>query len=416
MKVILVSGPGRIHFIETATALARNGVDFRFICGLKPSWFWRLPCIMAQRLFGRDRLYGRLMIRLGPDQILKKQVEDFWWPELVEFVIRRLASVRQVYFDKALAVTWKYYGRCLRNRLHDADILHVRSGAGQGGAITEARRRGMRIIVDHSIAHPVEMGNVLTPHYARFGKQNPMREDSPFWRQVLADCEQADVLLVNSDYVKDTFVQRGVCGERIRVLYLGVRDDFLGAKQQHREGGRLKLLFTGTLAIRKGAHILLEAMDELRKRNIDFELHVAGEVTEAQEFLSDQMACLPLVLHGYISQDELLNLFQQCDLYVFPTLVEGCAKSAMEAMLAGVPVITTTACGLPGEAGCHWIEIPRGDANALADKIVEAWLERSLRTRIGTNGIALGQSGDFSWDHYGKQLKSLYMQSLEVEK
>jgi len=415
MKILLVSGPGRIHFIETAMGLVRNGVNFRLICGLKPRPSWRLPCNLVQKFFRRDRLYDRLMMRLGPAQALAGHMEDFWWPELVAAVAIRFASFIPSFLDRVTAVSWGYYGYCLRNHLRDANILHVRSGAGQGGAILESRRRGMRIIVDHSIAHPAEMNAILSPHYARFGRKNPLREDSLFWQHVIADCEQADVLLVNSDYVKDTFIQQGFPGERIHVLYLGVRDDFLGAKQQHRMGGRLKLLFTGTLAIRKGAHILLDAMDELRKRNIDFELHVAGEVTEAQEFLSAQMARLPLVLHGYISQDELRSLFKECDLYVFPTLVEGCAKSAMEAMLAGIPVITTTACGLPGEAGCHWIEIPRGDANALVDKIVEAWSDRSLRTRIGANGITLGQSGDFSWDHYGKQLKSLYMQSLEVK-
>lgn len=41
------------------------------------------------------------------------------------------------------------------------------------------------------------------------------------------DCEEGDRLLVNSDFVKNTFIEYGFDTNKIDVVYLGVRSDFL---------------------------------------------------------------------------------------------------------------------------------------------------------------------------------------------
>ena len=56
-----------------------------------------------------------------------------------------------------------------RKYLKDADVLLVRSGAGQSGAIRKARGNGLAIVTDHSIAHPAFMHQALREEFARFG-------------------------------------------------------------------------------------------------------------------------------------------------------------------------------------------------------------------------------------------------------
>ena len=48
-------------------------------------------------------------------------------------------------------------------------MLLVRSGAGQSGAIRKARRNGLAIVTDHSIAHPAFMHQALREEFARIG-------------------------------------------------------------------------------------------------------------------------------------------------------------------------------------------------------------------------------------------------------
>jgi len=101
----------------------------------------------------------------------------------------------------AMRLAWQCFGLESRRYLHDAHIFHVRSGAGQGGALSRARARGMKSVADHSIAHPDFMAHVLNPVLERYGVSPFAGAKDPFWDLVLRDCHDADAVLVNSDFV-----------------------------------------------------------------------------------------------------------------------------------------------------------------------------------------------------------------------
>ena len=100
--------------------------------------------------------------------------------------------------------SWKVFGWWARRKLKGADVFHVRSGAGQGGAIVRAKKLGMKVVCDHSIAHPAFMDKHLRAEYEKNGALFDLGMDSPFWRQIVKDCEGSDVVMVNSFFVKDT--------------------------------------------------------------------------------------------------------------------------------------------------------------------------------------------------------------------
>lgn len=414
MRIVLISGPGRIHFVETAVALIRTNCKITFICGVVPTGLVRFLCGPIGLLMGRNNLYSRLRVRLGPDDVLRPVMRSNLVGEFVASVTARLAGLGVLPCRSwCLRFAWQFYGWCCRPYILGGDVLHIRSGAGQGGLITKARKIGMLIVVDQSLAHPKYIGGVLNKEYERFGLTSEWHASDPFWRLVLADCNQADVLLVNSDFVKDTFVANGYPSDRIRVNYLGVRSDFIAVKNNYNIGPVIKLLFTGTFDLRKGCHIVIKAMQALlNQRGIGVELHVAGNASQCFELLSDEIVGMPIRFHGYLAQKELMRLFVDCDLYVFPTFSEGCAKSAMEAMLAGLPVVTTDACGLPGGAGVHWYRIELGSVESLIDAILGLANDECLRSSIGRAGSKLGLGGEYSWEAYADRLERLYFKGL----
>ena len=124
----------------------------------------------------------------------------------------------------------RLYGFLCKKHIHNASIFHVRAGNGRGGAIVKAKKEGMRIVVDASIAHNAFIEKVLKPEYDNYNMYWGFGPDSPFWKQVLEDCQDSDVLLVNSDFVKRTFVNEGYDPNKIKVAYLGVRKDFYSLK------------------------------------------------------------------------------------------------------------------------------------------------------------------------------------------
>lgn len=301
------------------------------------------------------------------------------------------------------SLTWAFFGRQSRRYLRGNQIFHVRSGAGQGGAIREAKALGMRVVVDHSIAHPAYIERVVS----RPGHRSGITVNDSFWKLVLKDCSEADVLLVNSEFVRQTFISEGYTASRIEVVYLGVRPDFFGLKETYSLRSLPRLLFTGAFCYRKGADLLIDTLEGLDRLGCTCELHVAGDDSECRPLAQRYRGSSRIVFHGSLPQSELKQLLVAADLYVFPTLAEGCAKSAMEAMAAGLPVVTTLACGLPGVAGKHHLIVQERSAEVWADEIDRLLKQPHRRENIGRAGAAL-VAEQYRWDDYGRNVAALY--------
>ena len=146
----------------------------------------------------------------------------------------------------------RLFGFLSKKYINDVDVLHVRSGSGFS-AIKKARNKGVKVIVDHSIAHPGYMDRQLKGEFEKQGLKFGLGMDSTFWRAVIEDCKYADILLVNSQFVRKTFVEFGYDEKKIAVVTQGVRDDFFSLKKDYSKGDKIKILFTGSFGFRKAA-------------------------------------------------------------------------------------------------------------------------------------------------------------------
>ena len=310
---------------------------------------------------------------------------------------------------RALTWGWKWFGFNSRRHIRDADVLHVRSGAGQGGAIRCAKRRGIKVLTDHSIAHPAFMEEQLRGEYERNHVFFYMGISSPFWRLVAQDCLDADHLLVNSDFVKETFIQAGFPKEKISVVYLGTRSDFWGLHKTRGENKVPRLLFTGSFEIRKGAEYILRALELLKKRGGPaMRLDVVGWHKGSQKLMEIlHVSDLPITFHGQVPQDDLKMFLTNADIYVFPSLAEGCACSGMEAMAAGLCVVATHESGLPITDGETGFIVPSKDAQAIADKLEWLHAHPMEMDRVGANAARLIAT-EYTWEKYAEKVEKVY--------
>ncbi|MCW3100932.1 MAG: glycosyl transferase group 1 [Chthonomonadaceae bacterium] len=144
---------------------------------------------------------------------------------------------------------------------------------------------------------------------------------------------------------------------------------------------RLHLLFVGGDFKRKGGDVLLEAFRRL-PTFVNATLHL---VTNSPDVTADQPN-----IHVYRNvapnSERLLSLFQQADIFVFPTRADCLPLAIMEALAAGLPIITTCVGALPeavisGETG---LVVPPDDPNALADAIRLLAADPDLRAQLGS--------------------------------
>lgn len=412
MKIIISTGQGRLHLMQSAYWLAKRGLSVKILVGWMPKNCNCLLVQLASRIVGRDLSAGFVKRCQGGDGC---EVVSSAWPEFVDHLLRIVCTKFLHCTTRYVAAfSWTLLGLNSRRYLRNADIFHVRSGAGHGGAIKAAKKRGMRVLVDHSIAHPKYMGEYLKDDFLRNGVEFTYELSNPFWRMVIEDCLFADLLMVNSYFVRDTFIEAGFDPEKIRVVYLGVRPDFFALRKHTCETqNKVKILFTGNFGFRKGAEYFMEIIKCLGDVVGDcFEVDVYGAYIDSLPLMSRyKQYALPIFFHGPVPQDELKKCLSESDIYLFPSLAEGCASSGMEALAAGLCVVTTKESGLPITDGENGFVLPKKDVNAFVEKMRFLISNPKVIDSIGLKAAQLIQN-HYTWDQYAQKTEAIYRELI----
>ena len=288
-----------------------------------------------------------------------------------------------------------------------ARIYHFRAGFG-GESLKVARRLGMFILCDHSIAHPATV-DPLVRNLGDCQLEEEMTHLDPFWKYVMRDIEQADAVLVNSRFVDDTFRHAGFCRSPVHVMYLGVDNAFLAqVPQRETASGEFRMLFAGSFDRRKGAETLIDALGRLDSTPWHLEIAGpldAGIVAQHRDFFADaRVTCL-----GLLSRSDLAQAMSKADVFVFPSLAEGSARVIFEALACGCYVITTPNSGSIVEDGVHGSVVPAGDSSSLTRAAEHAFHNRDTIAAVGLQQCAACER-EFTQRDYGNQLATLYKQ------
>jgi len=149
---------------------------------------------------------------------------------------------------------------------------------------------------------------------------------------------EADIVIAASAFTKLSLTESGIPENKIHILPLGADVEHIKYLEKKRNKNKpLKLLYAGTVTQRKGIYYLLEAMKYFSKSEV--ELHIIGNVFgSGTAFDKYKSMC---TYHGSVSQQQLFEMYHEFDVLVLPTIFEGFALVIVEAMAAGLPVITT---------------------------------------------------------------------------
>ena len=289
-------------------------------------------------------------------------------------------------------------------------IYHYRAGFG-GISVDVARRYGWLCLCDHSIVHPAALRHLVT-HEGRLPRRDEPGDMDRNWRAILADIERADHVVVNSEFVRSTFLHNGEHHGRVSVVWLGLGDEFLSALPPRRPGaGPIRMLFAGSFCRRKGGPVLAEAWARLGDLDCRLDLCATVEADAAAAF-AGLVRDRRVTWHGLLPTSELAAQMAGADIFVFPTLAEGSARSVFEALAAGCYVVTTANAGSVVADGRYGRIVPPGSVTALVDALREAAGDRARIARIGAQAAALVRRS-YRQAHYGTRLLALYEALLD---
>jgi glycosyltransferase involved in cell wall biosynthesis len=209
-----------------------------------------------------------------------------------------------------------------------------------------------------------------------------------------------------------------VAPERVRVVHPGVpplphlETDAAQRILDRWEGlrGRRFVLSVGTAEPRKDLPGLVEAFDQVAAQEDDVALVLAGPPGWGEQELDAAIHRsrwqARIVRTGWLEDDALSALFGQASVLAYPSRYEGFGFPPLQAMRAGVPVVATRAGSLPEVLGDAAAVVEVGRPDALADALVQALGDDTLRRRLIAAGTA--RAAGFSWERCGDGLEALY--------
>lgn len=163
---------------------------------------------------------------------------------------------------------------------------------------------------------------------------------------------------------------------------------------------------------RKGAEYILKALRELDKQGFNYEMTVVGDYRGALPLI-DKYKPQHLHLVSTVPQEELKSFLANSDVYLFPSLCEGCASSGMEALAAGLPVIATIESGLPIDNGINGIIIPSKNEGSIVSSLKNIASSEEKRMSLGIKA-ADKIANKYTWQKYAENVYKLYQQLMNA--
>jgi glycosyltransferase involved in cell wall biosynthesis len=230
-----------------------------------------------------------------------------------------------------------------------AKILHIASLENRGYRAIELRERA-------------EWPELRTPHDAYFDRKFEARQ-----ARREREIRLADVIIVNSSLTRRSHIDGGADPAKVFTVPYGAPPPI---DQVRHPGGAnpLRVLWSGSFILRKGATYLMEAWRSLAAGQAA-RLDIYGRVGVPSAIA----AAAPdgVTLHGSVPRARMLAAYAEADVLVFPTLSDGFGMVVTEALSRGLPVITTDQAGAADliENGKNGLIIPAANAAALADAL-----------------------------------------------
>ena len=242
-------------------------------------------------------------------------------------------------------------------------------------------------------------------------------------RKIFSEGNYKKIIAISEMGKREIMAHYGVPSDTIRVIYNGVDlEKFKPAAESEREKTRREwgvdadeklLLFVGSGFERKGLLFLLQAVGRLKNEKI--KLLVVGKGRQGKyRALSRSLGIDAKVKFAGVIQ-EREKLFQGADIFVFPSIYEPFGNVHLEALAAGLPVITTTKSGAAEIIAPHVngvvVEEP-SDIEEIA-RTIRVLLDEETRKRMGREARKLAER--FPLEKNATEILDLYLEVLKMK-
>lgn len=183
----------------------------------------------------------------------------------------------------------------------------------------------------------------------------------------------ADRIYVHSEYVRQSFVEAGICEDKLVRTTLRPAPRFQPPAERPADDV-FRIAYVGRVEMTKGIALLLEAFSRLPVHNAELTLVGGWSTRPVRKYVQMHLDADPRIR---LAPGDPRPVLHRADAFVHPTYEDGFGYAPMEALACGVPVIVTEDTGMKEyvREGVNGFVIPTGSVSAIISALAQ------IRTR-----------------------------------
>ncbi len=412
---ILLAHPGKQHSFETATALKKNGMLYKYVTSVyikDGSYTNKVQSILRGN--NKKKALGRSCAALSADDVIQFNEGLF----LVLLLISKIPNTMPL---------WRY----LNDRFTDSFGKKVAEYAIRENVdavicydsnsmvlfdILKRKAPHIKRIMDVSTANRLFMKDEFDKYIKKGGESSIRKEQSFLWKKTkqnrfFREIRDTEYFLVPSQFVKESLLYSGIRREQIAVVPYGVDLEKFRYQKKKAFHGNLKLVYVGQITYKKGIDYMLKVISQFPNDRVSITL--AGAYNTSNHIYRKYKNCRNIKFLGFVTRDILAQVYHEADVFVFPTLGEGFGMVVLEAMGCGLPAIVSDHAGGNDvvAAGKNGFEFEAGNEKMLKDKI--EWFLNNPDRLPEMSENAYHTAKNYTWDRYHEMVSKAIARMIE---
>lgn len=277
-------------------------------------------------------------------------------------------------------------------------------------------------IYSRKIAHKMKIPVIYTAHGFHFFKGAPLFYWLAFYPMEKFYSKKTDVLITinNEDYnrAKRKFNAKKI----IKIPGIGLKHEYYNESLKSKMTVRSEfgisetdtvLISVGEINKNKNHRIILQALSRIKNPNLHYIICGKGSETEFLKELSKQLH-IDNIVHFLGYREDIFDLLHASDIFCFPSKREGLGMSALEAMQAGLPLITSNVHGINDymEDGVTGYKCSLKDIESFTKAIERLASNKVLREKMGQHNKSV--VSEFYYENTDLIMKDIYKQQLGI--
>ena len=281
---------------------------------------------------------------------------------------------------------------------------------------------------DYLIPPTLNRNIVLTIHdlaFIRFPEFNFDWFIKKYTREVKKNAHISKKIIADSESTGNDIVKFfKIDPARVEVIYLAADNIFKKLSENEKDINVLKkykinkkyIFSVGTIEPRKNFVVLIKAFNNIKQSKIGsgYKLVIVGRTGWKSEAAYQEREKSPyredILFTGRVPDQDLVQIYNQAELFVYPSLFEGFGLPPLEAMSCGLPVIASDTSSLKEVIGDAGILATAGDESELKKQILYVLGNEAIKEEL--KGKSLIRAKKFSWEETAQKTLDIYNKTI----